>query len=362
MTSATTTPGTHTLWLGTYPGDGPDGPPGTGEGVWRVQLDGVTGELSGELVASTPAPSFLALSPDGSTLYAAGETAPGTVTAFAVAPDGGLTQRNQVASGGDAPCHLLVHPDGRALYVSNYVTGELTVLTLAPDGGFTPEAAHGPVQSFAHTGTGPDLARQEGPHAHSAFLAPGGAYVLVADLGTDQLRRYAVGADGTLAAAGVAHTFAPGTGPRHLAALAGGHHLVVVGELSQTLHLLAWDAATGAAREVQVLPVCASPLVSGDRVLASHVLVDGGTVLVGVRGADVVSRFTVHDDGAGLTHEGDVGAGGAWPRHMALAGGWLVVAVQGADAVTTLAWDGDRVVDGVAGRLAVPVPACVLPA
>jgi len=50
--------------------------------------------------ARTPAPSFLAVTPDGGTLFAAGETAPGSVTRFAVGPGGELRERERVASGG----------------------------------------------------------------------------------------------------------------------------------------------------------------------------------------------------------------------------------------------------------------------
>src|SRR5665647_3510045 len=35
------------LWVGTYPPDGPEGAPGTGEGIWRLDLDPVTGAPSG---------------------------------------------------------------------------------------------------------------------------------------------------------------------------------------------------------------------------------------------------------------------------------------------------------------------------
>ena len=62
----------------------------------------------------------------------------------------------------------------------------LGVLPLDPDGGFS---ARGPDQVFGHTGSGPDEGRQEWPHAHFVALDPSGAFVLVVDLGTDQIRR-----------------------------------------------------------------------------------------------------------------------------------------------------------------------------
>ena len=91
------------LWVGTYPPDGPEGVPGTGEGIWRLELDPVTGALTGAQAVATPAPSFLAVGSDGRTIFAAGETSPGAVTRFTVTDDGGLVERERVASGGAGP-------------------------------------------------------------------------------------------------------------------------------------------------------------------------------------------------------------------------------------------------------------------
>ena len=381
--------------MGTYPPDGPEGEPGRGEGIWRVLLDPATGALAGHLVTGSPAPSFLALSPDGATLYAVGETAPGTVTAFDVLPDGALALRGRVGSGGDSPCHVVVAPDGRTLYVSNYGSGSLAVLPLAADGGFSHEVerAGGPVQVLDGAGSGPRADRQEGPHAHFALLAPGGRHVLVADLGADELRRYRVLDDGLLAADGVACRFAPGTGPRHLA-VGPGDHLYVVGELTATLHVLAWDAATGTATELATVPACHSPVVSGTHQYPAHPVVVGDRLLVTVRGADVVAEHVLHDGGRRLAHVRDVPVGGAWPRHVAAVdvGGepfagsgavgahagagtvgtgprtWLVVAVQNGGRLTSLAHDHAGLTaaphGGQAGpgALDVPFPACVLEA
>ena len=65
-------PSTAHLLVGTYPAAGPDGPPGSGEGVWAVELDPGTGALTGRQVARTPAPSFLVV--HGREVLAVGET------------------------------------------------------------------------------------------------------------------------------------------------------------------------------------------------------------------------------------------------------------------------------------------------
>lgn len=379
--------GTRDLWVGTYPAAGAGTPAGLGEGVWRVTLDLATGRLgSARQVVATPAPSFVAAHPSGRVLYAVGERSEGTVTAFAVRDgDGGdgdgsagdagdagdtagpvrLEPLATVGSGGADPCHLLLGPDARTLYVANYSSGTLAVLPLDPDGGFGPEvlAAGGPVQVLGHEGSGPDASRQESPHAHFVALAPGAAHLLVCDLGTDELRRYRVGADGRLTADGVAATFPPGTGPRHLVFADDGRLVYVVGELDVTVHVLAWDAATATGRPVQVLPAgstaaAVDPATGvAPRVLPSHVTLDGDRLLVGVRAAGVLAELAVGDDGL-LTPVQDVALGaGVWPRHHAVVDGWTVVAEQVGDALVTFA-PGTR---APGGALAVAAPACVVP-
>ena len=353
------------LWVGTYPPDGPDGAPGTGEGIWRLDLDPVTGVLTGARAVPTPAPSFLAVSSDGRTVFAAGETSPGVVTRFTVTDDGGLVERERVASGGAGPCHIVLHPGERALYVSNYGSGSLGVVPLVRDGAGQ-RFVGGLAQVFEHSGSGPVTDRQEGPHVHSAIVAPGGQHLLVADLGTDEIRRYRIQDDGLLTEDGVAATLPPGTGPRQMA-LGPGGHLYLVGELSVTVHVLAW---TDDARlePVQVLPACDSQLASGSQVLPAHVLVAGGRVLVSVRGPDVVASFAVHDDGARLEHVADLPVGGGWPRHFAMADapgtgveGWLVAAVQNAGRVVALAWPppAEAPAEGPTRTVQIPFPACV---
>ncbi len=328
----------RSLWIGTYPPAGIGTPPGRGEGIYRIEMDLGTGELGRpRRVVETPAPSFLAQRPDGAVLYATDESETGRVAAFRV-HDEGLEPLGTASSGGSFPCHLLL--DGDLLYVANYGDGALGVLHLAADGRFVPDEP----QVLRHAGAGPDADRQEGPHAHFVARAPGG-HVLVVDLGTDQLRRY-VRTSAGLEPAGVAATLPPGTGPRHLvlaappapSPAAGGVLAYLTGELDATVHVLAWDAATGTAELVQSLP--ASPAVPPDRRPAaapapSHLELDGRELVVGVRGAGALSRFTIGDDGL-LTHRAHQPLPGGTPRHLAVVGDRVVVAEQVPGAVTVL--------------------------
>ena len=395
MTSARTS-----LWIGTYPAAGAGSPAGLGEGIWRVELDARSGTFgAAELVAVTPSPSFVAAHPSGRVLYAVGELTAGTVTAFSVpsrtaahvvhddpvhddpAPhdpahrdpaSGPLAVLDVVDSGGADPCHLLLAPDARTLYVANYSSGTLGVLPLDVDGRFTGEvrAQSGPVQVFGHAGSGPDASRQDGPHAHFVAIAPGGQFVVVADLGTDELRRYARDtASGLLAAAGIAATLPPGTGPRHLAFAPDGRTAYVVGELDVCVHVLAWDPVTASGTLVQSLPAGPPPGPLGQvpggpashRVLPSHVELGDDRLLVAVRTSDVLVGYSVVAYGT-LVADGATALPGAWPRHFALVDGTVVVAAQVGDVLVALRPGEGTVPWVVVSVLPLPAPACVVPA
>jgi len=331
------------LWIGTYPVAGAGTPVGLGEGIWRIDL--VDGRLrDARQVVRTPSPSFLALHPSGAVLYAANEQTDGTVSAFDVVGDE-LVHRATVPSGGADPCHLLLDVDARALLVANYSSGSLAVLPLDATGGFADE-----VHVLGHVGAGPHQQRQEGPHAHFVAHAPGG-WVLVVDLGTDEIRRYRRTADG-LRDDGIAVTLPPGTGPRHLAFSADGRFVYLVGELDVTVRVLAWDADSGTGSPVQTVPAALDEVVGA---LPSHVLLDGQRLLVGTRTADVVAEFRTADDGR-LSHVADHPLPGRWPRHFEVVDGWTVVAEQVSGDLAVLAPDGS-----VRGSWPLPAPACVLP-
>lgn len=336
------------LLIGTYPPDGPGGEPGSGEGVWLVTLDEATGTLAGRLAAPTPAPSFLAVTPDRRSVVTAGETSPGRVTAFDLA-GGNLVERAVVGSGGSGTCHVLVHPGGGVAYLANYESGSVSVVPLDAGCG----VSGGVAQVFEHSGRSAHPDRQDGPHAHSTMLAPGGRHLLAADLGTDEVRRYRVGEQGLLEEAGLAVTLPAGTGPRHMA-LGPAGTVYVVGELDGAVHVLRWEQDE--LHPVQVLPAAPGP----DAGLPGHVLVAGDELLVSVRGPDVVSRFRI-GAGGNLDRIGELTLPGSWPRHFAVVGPWAVVALQEDDAVVAVPRRPELAECGPGGRLEVPVPACVVP-
>ncbi|GII97699.1 6-phosphogluconolactonase (cycloisomerase 2 family) [Sediminihabitans luteus] len=362
-----TSPRTIPLWIGTYPHAGPDQGVGTGEGVWRVDVDPRTGALSGaRRVVEVGSPSFVALHPSGRTLYAVTEVQDGALTAYAVDAAGETLAEHPdpvLPTGGAYPCHVVAAGD--AVRVANYGSGTVARIPVDDGGAVTGEA-----RVDQHAGSGPVTDRQEGPHAH--FVGAVGDEWWAADLGADRLVRYA--ADG----APIGEVEMPaGSGPRHFVVVDGA--VLVACELDPAVVVV--SLGDGAAAEPEVVArydVTRAPAPVDGANYPSHVALsaDGRRVFVAVRGADVVASFEVvaaDDAPVTLVHLGDAPIGGAWPRHFAVvaaqgdeldgadvAADVLVVANQTSGNLATLRVDRASGEAELLASLDLPSPACVL--
>ncbi|CAL9370315.1 lactonase family protein [Streptomyces sp. enrichment culture] len=335
--------GTRRAFIGSFTAAG-------GPGVVMAAVDAGDGSLAvlGG-VDDVPDPSYLALAPDGATLYAVSETADGAVAAYRVTGDAPEPLGKPVPVG-SGPTHLSVH-DGHLL-TADYGSGGVSVVPLRPDG--TPEgAASGMLQ---HTGSGPHTPRQQGPHAHQVQPDPSGRWAVSVDLGTDSVRVCTL-TDGRLEL----HreiALRPGSGPRHLAFHPDGDRAYVVNELSPTVTVCRWDAAEGTLKPLTETPVL--PGAPDGDAYPSGIVVspDGRFVWTAVRGEDVLCVFDV--DGEDLRLVATVPCDGHWPRALTEAGGFLYVANERSGDVTWFRLDPDTGLPHRAGSLRVPAASCVV--
>jgi len=287
------------------------------------------------VVAEAADPSFVTTSPDGHTVYAVLERDVGQVAAWRVAEPQWEPLGSQ-PTGGGAPCHLSLSPQGRHLVVANYASGSLAVHPVGPDGALGARS-----DLVQHEGSGPVAGRQDGPHAHEAVFAPSG-HLVSCDLGADAVISYGLDvASGRLREVSRLR-LAPGTGPRHIAYSPDATVAWVVGELASTVTVCAVDGPRLTVEEAVSARV---PEATGNN-LAAEVLVspDGDRIYVSNRGDDTVTRFDVTDRGRSLRYAGATDCGGHWPRFL----GWgpggraLVVTNERSGSITTFdVGDGD---------------------
>ncbi len=340
---------------------------GNSKGIYVCEQDAHSGELRIVDATFTEHPSFLALHPGGHSLYAVNEMgdanagAMGAVSAFAVdATTGRLSFINQQSALGAAPCHLSVDRSGRCLVAANYGTGNAAAFPIRADGGLAPASS-----VHQHAGGGPDPARQEGPHAHSADVTPDNALAVVADLGLDKLMLYRLEPARAML---TPHeppfvSLAPGCGPRHLAFHPNGRWAYVITELANTVIALAYDAARQSFEVLQTVSTLPDGW-TGESYCAEICVHPSGRFVYGSnRGHDSIAIFAVDAASGMLTPAGHASTLGHWPRHFALdpAGRFCYVANERSDSIVVFRVDAAGGALTPAGHaLDVPSPVCVL--
>lgn len=292
-------------------------------------------------------------------LVSVSEAAPSELVCLRVEDDGGLTVLGRCTTGGDSGCHPALSADGRQVVVAHYGSGTVESFALDDDGGIT-----GPLDRFVPSDPlGPDVERQEGPHAHQVVLDPGRpGEVLVCDLGSDRVHRLRLHPDGRLTVAAPGLVLPPGFGPRHL--VVAEETLVVAGELSVALWV--GRRAADGWRQTQVVPTTTrtgSERDPGDAPVAPSALrCAGDQVVVATRGVDTLSVFALERARSTVELVAEVACGGEHPRDLVVADGLIWVANQWSDEVVVLDLDavGAGREEAAVQRIATPQPACVV--
>jgi 6-phosphogluconolactonase len=328
----------HLIFLGTYTR-------ATGKGIYAVQLDDDTGALSAPvLVAETPNPTWVTLSPDKKFLYTNHPSAAQAI-GFRVADDSGKLLPLAPAPTGpaaNAPSHLAVDATGRTLLAANYADGFVAALPINPDGTL------GSPNIIRHTGQGPNPQRQDKPHVHSVTLSPDNRFVIVCDLGLDRIYTYALDAAAAkLTPANPPFVAAmPTSGPRHFKFGADGRHAYNLTEMGATVVAYDYAAATGALTPIQTIGTL-PPSYEARWAAEIRIHPNGKFLYASNRGHDSLAVFAIDPASGKLTLIEIVPSGGKVPRNFSLSpdGKWLVCGHQDSENLTVFR------VDATTGRL-----------
>jgi 6-phosphogluconolactonase len=304
-----------TAYIGTYTRQ-------DSKGIYAYRFNPSSGKLTSlGLAAESSNPSFLTVHPNQHFVYAANENPEGTVSAFAIeAASGHLKFLNSVSSKGSGPCHVAVDQTGKFLFAANYNSGSVAVFPIREDGSL------GEASAFVqHSGSSANPQRQEGPHAHSVNVAPDNRFVLVADLGLDQVIAYSR----QLKPAAITK-LTPGSGPRHLVFRADGKFVYVLSEISATVTVFRYDSKEGTLAELQTVSTL-PPGFPGPKSGAEIAIHPGGKFLYASnRGHNSIAVFRIDSSQGTLTAAGNVSTQGKTPRNFAIdpTGAFLLAANQ----------------------------------
>jgi 6-phosphogluconolactonase len=330
--------GGRLVLVGTYTGE-------QSRGVYACRFDEATGRLTVlGLAGETRNPSFLVSDQAGRYVYAvnevsdAGPNKSGGVTSFALTrTPPSLAQKATQPTGGADPCHLALDATGRTLAVANYTGGNFSLFPVGADGAIGAASA-----TFAATGSGPDTARQAGPHGHQVVFDPTNRYLLAVDLGVDRVLVYQFdAAKGTITPNDPpSAALPPGSGPRHLAFHPDGAHLYVINELASTIAAFDWDGTSGRLMPRSVIATLPDGY-KGESSTAEIAVHPGGRFLYGSnRGHDSIAVFAIADDRSlRLVHHEPTR--GRTPRHFTIdpSGRWLLAANQNSNTVSVFRID-----------------------
>jgi 6-phosphogluconolactonase len=324
------------LYIGTYTNK--DEP--KSEGVYVYRLDPDTGALSPHAApAPSVNPSFVALHPQGTHLYAVNEIGEfngkpaGGVSSFAIdAASGGLRFLNQQSTVGTGPCHLSIDATGTSVLVANYGGGSVAALPIQTDGSL------GEASDFVqHQGSSVNQNRQKEPHAHSIMLSPDNRFAFAPDLGMDQIVAYRL-ENGKLAP----HTPAgprtqPGAGPRHFDFHPNRRFAYVINEIDNTVIAYAYDAEAGGLNPIQTMSTLPTDFDGTSHTADIHVSPDGRFLYGSNRGHDSIAIYEIDQDSGQLEARGHVLSGGKGPRNFALSpdGRFLFAAHHNTDDIHT---------------------------
>lgn len=335
-------------------------------GIVHFDLNTVTGEM--RAVGETPDQGiclYFNQHPTQPVLYAVGSfNGENQIRAYQIGSDYQLTLINSQPSGGYEPCYVSVGGSGRYALLVNYTSaekvGSIRTFSIRPDGGLLPHAAH-----IALPGDGPHPSRQDASHPHMIVPTPNHQYVLVPDLGTDQVMIYRL--DHT---SGQLHphaqpylTIQAGSGPRHLAFHPKQRILYVLSELEPVLTVVTYDDA-GHFDVVGTYPTLPPQVATPANHHGAdiHVAPSGRFLYVSNRGHNSIGIYALDPTGTALSYSGYQFTLGDWPRGFAIdpSGRMLIVANQHTNDLYTFHIDPDT------GRLMptsysaiVPSPVCI---
>ena len=327
------------VYVGTYtfPGTAPGGThQSQAKGIYVFRMNPSNGGLTLLQIAEIPNPSYLALDPPLGHLYSVNEMTAGAVSAYVInQANGMLTPLNTlVPTNGQDTTHLSVQPSGQYLFAASYTSGNFQVFRILPDGSIG--AMTDNFQSVGN-GTGPNPARQEGPHAHQIITDLDGNHVFGVDLGADKANLWNLdqGAGtlnpNTVPFAGIAS----GSGPRHMAFHPDRQHAYVLSELASSVTVFDYDPVRAAfiwQQTISTLP----PDFTGTNTTAEIRIHPSGRFLYNTnRGHNSVTMFEIEPDTGELEVIGWESTRGEWPRGMNIdpSGTFLYAANQNTDNI-----------------------------
>lgn len=315
---------------------------GTNEnGIYHATLNTKKGKLStATLAAKLDRPSFLALHPDKTKLYAvARQDDKGIVVGYQIQTNGKLKPFTQASLQKGIGAHIAVHPSDKFLLTAQYEGSSVALFPLSKTGELT-NAVETP-----HKGASNIVPRRQNkPHPHWVGFSPDGHYAFVPDLGMDGIVSYRVNSDQP---AIEKHSFTnanPGDGPRHMRFSTDGKFIYSLNELSLTVTTFRYNATSGSTLKIANTPTLSEKTKAKETSnYAAEIIThpNGQFIYSSNRGHDSITAYRVNTENGKLQIIEVESIRGAWPRNinMEASGQWLLAAGQHSNTISVFEID-----------------------
>lgn len=155
---------------------------GNAKGITVYDVDVEHGRFKERCQVEVDNSSYLIASSNGKTLYSIADEG---VVSFRIHENGSITRLNSANIRGMRGCHLSTDSEDKYLFISGYHDGKSTVMHLNQDGSIGSIAA-----GVYHKGLGSVAERTFRPHISCTRMTPDRKFIMVADLGIDQVKVY----------------------------------------------------------------------------------------------------------------------------------------------------------------------------
>jgi 6-phosphogluconolactonase len=155
---------------------------GQAKGITVYDVDVDNGRFRPRCEVEVDNASYVIAANNGKTLYSIADEG---IVSFRIHENGSITRLNTANIRGMRGCHLSTDEEDNYIFVSGYHDGKATILRLNDDGSIGEI-----VTGVFHKGFGSVAERNFRPHVSCTRRTPDGKYIMVADLGIDQVKIY----------------------------------------------------------------------------------------------------------------------------------------------------------------------------
>lgn len=328
----------------------------TENGIFRCSLNQLNGSMRiVSSIAGIENSSYLTLNSAGDRLYAVSEKSEGEVFVYAIDKETGeLHLLDRKPTQGADPCYISLSVDGQYVFVSNYSGGNVNVFRIGDNGTLSEQSC-----MVTHSGQGMHSERQEAAHPHSVFSDPSGDFVMVCDLGMDQIVIYRLD-EGRL----VTHReveLPAGSGPRHFEFHPTHKWAYGLNELSNDITVFAYDDKSSDLQILQSISTLPDDYNGENTAADIHVSLCGRFLYASNRGNDSIVLYSIDMNTGHLTAVEWITTHGICPRNFTIVdGGYLLVANQESGNIISFFMDPETGrLTGTGFLLEIPRPMCI---